>query len=283
MNAMKKIIPAVALFCAPFVLAAAPAVDDAFKGISVKDQIELVRALNSSMDAFKAAEDVRAATAYRLNRDAVRAVSTKDRRRVLAEVFATIPDYALPKLADGLAKEVFNRKSAGFSPNDDSFQNFALSAMLSICQRCRADGALALSNQRRIAFAAIMFLKASEGDPEDFLDQLLVFIPDTIRDIARDEWIPAAMGEENRKPTYEPMMVAASNDVKVANAELPNDRRRMILHYPNPEQATAIVTDTKGMDASVTLLTPRFEDEPEFLVPATYKTPDPSPYDRQDF
>lgn len=234
---------------------------DVVKSLSADDQLELVRTLNGAMPSFAAKEDTRIATTYRLNRDLVRAASSVDRKRVLAEVFATVPEYCLPALSDGLAGEVFNRKAAGFAKKDDSFQNFALSSMLTIYRRCRADNNLELSNQRRLVFAAIMFLKASEGDPADLLDQIIVFIPDSVRDIARDVWIPAAMGENGAKGTYRPLVEAQTNDVTVAASEVPNDTSRLMLSYPASEQASAALVQKGQAEQSVSLVEPGFRNE----------------------
>ena len=238
--------------------------DDAFKGLSADERIDFVRSMNAMLPNFPAAtQESRIETIYRLNRDFIKAAPIIDRRRVLAEVYATVPDYALPALTDGLSSKVFNREAMGFKKDDDSFQNFALSAMLGIYRRCRVDNNLVISNQRRIAFAVVMFLKASEGIPDDFLDQLIAFVPDTVRDVARDEWIPQAMGEDGKKPTYEPMLQGATNDVEVSKLERANDDIRMKLKYPNSEQQSAKVKMAEGIKDSTLLLVPKFEDEYE--------------------
>lgn len=267
--------------------------DDAFKGLSANERIDFVRSMNAMLPNFPAAtQQSRIETIYRLNRDFIKAAPIIDRRRVLAEVYATVPDYALPALTDGLSSKIFNRAAMGFKKDDDSFQNFALSAMLSIYRRCRIDNNLSVtnnlvvSNQRRIAFAVVMFLKASEGIPEDFLDQLIAFVPDTVRDIAREEWIPQAMGVDDKKPTYEPMLAAATNDVDVAKAEMYSDDRRQVLKYPNSEQQRANVKMAQGINDSTLLLVPKFEDEYEGHYgpePKHRPRPCPAPYDSQQF
>ena len=251
--------------------------DDAFKGLSADERVDFVRSMNAMLPNFPAATEAsRIETTYRLNRDFIKSAPAVDRRRVLAEVYATIPEYALPALTDGLSSKVFNRAAMGFKKDDDSFQSFALSAMLGIYRRCRSDNRLVVSNQRRIAFAVVMFLKASEGIPEDLMDQLIAFVPDTVRDMARDEWIPKAMGEDGKKPTYEPMLAASSNDVDVAKAEIRNDDLRLRLKYPNSEQQIAKVKMAEGIDNSALLLVPNFEGEYDGLIgPEPRRRPKP--------
>lgn len=248
--------------------------DDAFKGLSADERILFVRSMNAMLPTFPAAtHESLVETTYRLNRDFIKSTPAVDRRRVLAEVYATVPDYALPALTDGLSSKVFNRASMGFKKDDDSFQNFALSAMLGIYRRCQGDNGQMLSNQRRIAFAVIMFLKASEGDPEDLLDQLIAFVPEVARDLARDEWIPSAMGADGRKPTYEPIMNVSTNDVTVADAGIPDDDRRLTLKFPRSEQMMAKVTMAQGIGDSKLLLVPELDDDRDWIVRSAERKP----------
>lgn len=278
---------------------AAGVTDDAFKGLSADERIGFVGSMNAMLPNFPAAtEESRIETTYRLNRDFIKAAPTVDRRRVLAEVYATIPEYALPALTDGLSSKVFTRAAMGFKKDDDTFQSFALSAMLGIYRRCRSDNKLVISNQRRIAFAVVMFLKASEGIPDDLMDQLIAFVPDVVRDRAREVWIPSAMGEDGKKPTYEPMMGDSTNDVEVAKLEKPNEVVRQLLKYPSSEHQIAKVQMAKNIDNSTLLLVPELEDDYEDLVvvpeprrkkkptppqpePDPCRCPCPCPYEKQ--
>lgn len=255
--------------------------DDAFKGLSVDERIDFVGSMNAMLPNFPAAtKESLIETTYRINRDFIKAAPTVDRRRILAEVYATIPEYALPALTDGLSSKVFTRAAMGFKKDDDTFQSFALSAMLGIYRRCRRDNRLVLSNQRRIAFAVVMFLKASEGIPDDLVDQLIAFVPDVVRDRAREVWIPSALGEDGEKPTYEPMMGDSTNDVKVADAERPNEAVRQLLKFPRSEHQVAKVQMAKSIENSTLLLVPDLEDDYEDLVipeQRQRKKPEPDP------
>lgn len=161
------------------------------------EQLQLLRTVNLGLKNYTAAtRDKAVETVYRINRDMVKEMSTLDLRTVLAEVFATVPAFALSAVADGFATDFFCRGAAGANANADSFADFATSAMLRIYRRCRD---LDPAGQRRPVFAVIMFLKASEGEPPDLQAQLEAFIPDPIRDMAREVWIPAALGKPNRE------------------------------------------------------------------------------------
>ncbi len=161
------------------------------------EQSNVLRTVNLALNGCTAATRTRMTEAiYRINRDMLKETPESDRKTVLAEVFATIPEFALPTVADGFARDFFCRKAARFTDTDDSFADFAISTTFRIYRRCRE---LDLTGQRRIVFAVVMFLKASEGEPPDLQARLEAFIPDSIRDEARDVWIPSALGEPGRK------------------------------------------------------------------------------------
>lgn len=171
--------------------------DDAQPEPSFDEQLHLLRTVNLGLKDYTATtRDKAVETVYRINRDMVKGVSESDLKTVLAEVFATVPEFALPAVADGFSRDIFSRKAAGPMSNDDSFADFAVSAMLRIYRRCRD---LDLTGQRRTVFAVIMLLKASGGEPPDLQAQLEAFIPDPIRDMARDVWIPSALAQLDRE------------------------------------------------------------------------------------
>lgn len=178
----------------------------AFKDLAGEDQVSFVQTINRSMAKEPdKLDDKRIQTLYRVNRDAVRGAPEGDRRNVLAEVFATAPVKCLPYFTDSFAREVFSRKSAPYGNKDEAFVEFASAALMKISQRCRyADDLRAF----RTVFAVIMFLKASEGRPEDLRESFMVFIHSGVHEIARKEWLPAALGDNGERPTYEPMMKA---------------------------------------------------------------------------
>ena len=180
--------------------------ESAFKDLEGDDQVSFVQTVNRSMakDEDKL-DDRRIQTLYRVNRDAIRGAVEADRKNVLAEVFATAPVKCLPYFTDMLAKEVFSRKAAGFGEKDEKFVEFASAALVRISGRCRwADNLPAF----RSLFAVIMFLKASEGQPEDLRESFMVFIHSGLHEQARKEWLPAAMGDDGKPPSYKEMMEA---------------------------------------------------------------------------
>lgn len=195
---------------------------NAFKDLGDDDQVSLLQTINRSMaKESEKLDDKRIQTLYRINRDAVKGAPADDRKKVLAEVFATAPLPCLPYFTDMLAQEVFGRRVAGYGEKDEAFVEFASAALLRISTRCRtADN----SPEFRLVYAVIMFLKASNGYPEDLRDSFLVFIPSGLHELARKEWIPAAMGDDGKTPTYQPMLEAGyRRDVPAHQIQLGSD------------------------------------------------------------
>lgn len=206
----KSILTAVVLFA---VVAGAAQKDrgrfgTAFQDLAKEDQVEFVRAVNKSMEDYEASTpEKRLLTIYAVNRDAVRGAPDAERKAVIAEVFATAPFDALPMITDRFAEELFSRKAAGFGENDDSFLEFTSATLMRIRNRLSTVPYEKLPGTRS-AFAVICFLKASGGKPEDLKTSLLFYVMTGTQEITRKEWIPAALGEDGKPPSYQPMLEA---------------------------------------------------------------------------
>ena len=182
------------------------AFSDAFSELAGGDQAEFIATVNRSLaDRSEPLDEHRIKTLYRINRDAVRGAPATDRKTVLAEVFATLPIACMPLLVERFSKELFSRKAAGFKENDDSFVEFASAALMRISLRCRTADDFPGT---RTAYAVIMFLKASEGKPAGLREDFMIYVHSGTHEIARKEWIPAALGDGGRQPTLEPIIEA---------------------------------------------------------------------------
>jgi hypothetical protein len=123
---------------------------------------------------------------------------------LLAETFATVPPEALTLVNERLAADLFSR-SASPAMTDDEFTNRVFATMEVIQSRTATADDAGVRN----TFAALMFMRASEGSPADLRDNLVNNLPDDgTRELAKNEWIPAAMGEGQEK-SYESMLGAS--------------------------------------------------------------------------
>lgn len=193
----------------------------AFQDLAKDDQVEFVRAVNQSMATYKASTpEKRLQTIYAVNRDAVKAASEKERKAVIAEVFATAPMDALPMITDRFASELFNRKAGGFSEKDDSFVEFASATLMRIRNRLFSGVPTEQYPGARSVFAVICFLKASEGKPEDLRQSFLFYVLSGSQELARKVWIPAALGEDGKAPSYQPILEAGYKGEEPAHANV---------------------------------------------------------------
>lgn len=204
-------------FCAVLSVGAAEQdkglLNSAFLELDKDDKVNLVRSMNKTFtkekdeDETAEAKAKRIKTVYALNRDAVRAAKDADKKLVIAEVFATAPMEALPAITDGFAKEVFTRKMLNLDEKDDSFVEFASATLLRVNCRLRQISTARFPGARS-AFAVISFLKASGGKPEDLRDQLMFYVLTGSEVLARTKWVPAAMGDDGKPPSYQPIFEA---------------------------------------------------------------------------
>lgn len=222
----------------------------AFQDLAGDDQANFVATVNRSMtNRDEPLDDKSILTLYRVNRDAVKASSAADRKTVLAAVFATAPLQCLPYFADHLAADLFTRKAAGFRDDDDSFVEFASAALMRISLKLNT---IPIEDRpgARSAFAVIMFLKASEGKPEDLREAFMMYVRSGSHAIARKTWFPAAFGDDNQPPSYQPIL-----DAKEKGEEPPH-------HIPMPIATPQLTTwlrgegDTKNNAADVSGPTP---------------------------
>lgn len=198
----------------------------AFQDLAGDDQARFVATVNLSMAKQDEPLDEKSIiTLYRVNRDAVKASPPIDQKKVLAAVFSTAPKECLPYFTDHLAEDLFTRKAAGFNPDDDSFTEFASAALLRISR------ALHVLQPRefpgvRSAFAVIMFIKASEGKPDDLRELFMLYVLSGSHEITRKKWFPAAFGDDNQAPTYKPMLEA------MEKGEEPDHKLPLPIHPP---------------------------------------------------
>ena len=260
MKMLAKTVVSTALFVAFAACAATEkgTFGTAFQDLAKDDQVEFVRAVNESMRSYKASTpEKRLQTIYAVNRDAVRAAPATEKKAVIAEVFATAPMDALPMISDRFAAELFNRKAAGLSDKDDSFTEFVAASLMRVRMRMST-----LSTEEfpgaRTTFAVISFLKASEGRPADLRQSVLFYIPTGSHEAARKVWIPAALGEDGKPASYQPILDAGykgeepphANMHPMGNIELNNLLVGSDLRVSNAKDVSSPtpLTQDRGID-----------------------------------
>ena len=184
-------------------------IESAVAGLSADEQKALLGELNSSISKMRGTDEEKTVKFVAVNRAMLSARGAADKTTLLAEVFATVPPVALTVINERFASELFNRAAdPARTYSDEEFTDIATNAMRAIVARSeKAD-----DSGVRETFAILMFMRASNGTPEDLKDKLVAMMPSSeARELALTEWIRSAMGDGVAK-SYEPMLGATSYD-----------------------------------------------------------------------
>lgn len=192
---------------------------DIVKELSPDDQVEFLSMLNAAIAKMNGSADELSSIFLAVNEAALKAHGKGNLQAMLATTFATVPPEHLTVLNERLAKDLFNRNADPTRPiSDADFAKLAKDAMQTIATRASDTDDAAV----RTTFALLMFVRASEGTPADLRNTLAETISDpAARELAINEWVPAAMGENTPK-TYDPMLGASdvAADVPVPTSVL---------------------------------------------------------------
>ncbi|MBE6381725.1 MAG: hypothetical protein E7049_01755 [Lentisphaerae bacterium] len=207
--------------------------------LDAADQVAFLSELNAAIEALPGSAEEKVAKYVDVNESALKASKKGNLQAMLAETFATVPPEALTLVNERLAADLFSR-SADPTVTDEEFKNKAVDTMKIIQDRC----AKADDSAVRDTFAVLMFLRASNGQPADLRDTLVANLPDeSTRELAKNEWIPPAMGEGQDK-TYDPMLGASDA------GEAPNEV--LVLRMASPSILTAMLGDLGSTKTTLT-------------------------------
>ena len=180
------------------------------KRLSAEDQKQFLADVNKAIGDMPASVEEKAAKFLNINHAALTAAQKGNTTTLLAEVFATVPPEALTVISERFASDLVNRAA---NPNvtytDEQFAKLATEVMKTINERTEETD----NGSTRSTFAILMFLRASNetGDALDKLEEQLVdtLKHDDAKELAKDEWIPAALGKDGREAGYEPILASA--------------------------------------------------------------------------
>ncbi len=179
---------------------------DLVKGLSASDQVAFLSRVNAAIDALPGSPAEKAANYLNANGAALKGSAKGNLSALLAETFATVPPESLTLINEQFAEKLFNRSANPSKPvSDAEMLSIATNTLAKIQARTAGGDNAAV----RDTFAVLMFLRASGGSPANLRDSLLAQYADAAsRELAKNDWIPAAMGEGQTK-TYEPMLGAS--------------------------------------------------------------------------
>ena len=228
--------------------------------LSAADQVTFLAFVNQVVEKLNASTDEKTALFNDINTAAMKSAKKGNLPALLAEMFATVPPESLTVINETFAANLFSRSAdPSVKISDEDFANRAKSTLEVIQDRCAETDVSAV----RTTFAILMFLRASEGTPADLRTTLVDIIPDvSVRNIALNEWIPAAMAEGFEK-TYQPMLGASNAGVE--------PRVDNVLQLMEAQHQLVLLADLVGGDDSYSAAASQHYGQ--LGLPAAFETP----------
>ena len=227
------------------------------KDLSKEDQVKFLGRVNLAVSKTRESAETKTAKFIAITRAALKS-SNGNLKELVAETFATISPASLAVLNEYLAANLFRRNANPARPiSDERMKLLAVETMKVVQARNAGNN----NSSVRDVFAILMFLRSAGATPSDLADTLISQLSDReARTLAREDWIPAAMGV-GREKSYDPIL-AACDAVAVKNA----------VNFFGPE----IFTGTLLADLNPTLAedgTPVIVQTEKFLDPNKYALP----------
>ena len=201
------------------------------KSLSAENQRLFLADVNEAVAKMPDSAEAKTAKFLDVARTALKGAKKGTVADMLAEVFATASVESLTVINEVLAADMFNRAlNPSVKYTDERFVNLAKATMEKIAARNSKvdDGAV------RTGFAALMFIRASNGSPADLADTLAMFLPEDFRESAKTEWFPAALAKGDEK-SYDPMLGPTDAGT------LPNER--VVLRLAAAQEAEFLLAD----------------------------------------
>ena len=177
------------------------------QGLSAPDQKQFIADVNKAIFDMPASPEEKTAKFLDCNRAAIGA-ATGNVPAMTAEMFATVPPESLSVMVDQLAADVFNRSAdPSVTISDAEFVQAATEIMNAVNERCEETD----NGSPRAAMAVVMLAKASNGSPADLTDTLIDTMKhEDAREMAKNEWVPNAMGKDGQTASYESILASAN-------------------------------------------------------------------------
>jgi len=174
--------------------------------LSAEDQKQFLADVNKAVSDLPASVEEKSAKFLNVNHAALKGAAKGNVSTLIAEVFATVPPEALTVINERFAADLLSRTAdSSVTYTDEQFAKIATDLMAKVSERCEeVDNA-----EPRCAFAMLMLLRASNGTPADLGDKLIETLKtDEAKEMARTEWIPSALGKDDRPQSYESILAS---------------------------------------------------------------------------
>ena len=127
---------------------------------------------------------------------------------LVAEVFATVPPNALAAVNESLASGLMNRATDGnVTYTDEQYIKISQTVMEKVNERV----ANVDNSGVRSGFAALMLIRGSNSESPEITSAIIETLPEAVKNDAKTEWIPAALGKGQEK-SYDPMLAVVDTE-----------------------------------------------------------------------
>lgn len=211
---------------------------ETLKELSPEDQKTFVADVNAAISKLPGSVEDKTAKYLNVNKAALKGAASGNMANVLAVTFASVPPESLTVISERYANDLFNRDAdPSHKMTDAAFEKTATEVVGKVAQATTGSDDAGVRN----TLAILMFVRASNDSIDGLSDRLVDTMPDAAtRDLAKKEWIPAAMASDEKK-SYDAMLAYADAG-KSPNIEL-------VITLAGPQILDAILVDiTSGMD-----------------------------------
>lgn len=228
------------------------------KQVPAAEQAALLADVNEAISKMRGSNEAKAAAYLNANKAALRGAAKGNVATLLAEVYATVAPEALPIVSESIASDLMSRTADPTKTyTDEQFTRIAETVMKNVNERLGS----VESGAARAAFAIAMLVEASGGTPADLTDRLINMLPEASREAARNEWIPAAKGEDKN---YEPLLGAA-------DAQTAAPAPVVVLRLAGPQVIDALLADVfNGTDILQTVADREFSTSATEMMDSTF-------------
>lgn len=180
----------------------------AMKSLSKDDQAAFLAEVNAAIAAMPGNAAERTETFVAINNAALAGSHKGNALNLIAEVFATVPPYALVAVGESLSSGLMNRaadKSVTYT--DEQYARISQSVMAKVNERVASENNAGV----RSAIAGLMLINASNNASPEIVNAVTASLPENVRNDAKNEWYPAAMASGENK-SYDAILAAADGD-----------------------------------------------------------------------
>lgn len=202
------------------------------KQLSAADQKALLAEVNAAIEKMPGSNEQKSATYLNVNHAALKGAAKGNIATLVAEVFATVPPEVLTIINEQFATDLFSRTAdPSKTYSDESFTQVSTTLVKKTLERTSSMD----NGAARSAFVILMMVRASGGSPAELQETLIKTLPEEAQNAARNEWIPAALGQKQIQ-SYEPILGGAD-----ALNQMPENR--VVIRLAGPQLLESMLGD----------------------------------------